>query len=914
MSHENTAPSWTLQEWKSLCEHPSPFVRLWVAKAARKHTDRDSLNGLLRTLLKDERALVRYHAERDLLDETFADLAEWYLQIALRSTSRWGQVRSALESLAAIGDGDRLLSWLEETYAKLCKAGPERESILQHVFTLSGYLALMPLSRAEPVAERLLWILRELNREQGELLGEPSEEGVSYALAGLLLSHPSPREVLDFQDQLDCPLDLPEALSEIMGDRDWVNRLYGNGHDADDADDTYGFDIWGDGDDDEDDLHARDDLEDEDDPYDMDDFDVTEAPDPAEDDPEQWEGAEVEDQPRERWLGDLDQDFLRKHLSRDFLAALEDDPQQLPRICLEHAEQLVREASAGDSGAHMPHSTPSDDFGRLERTLLLLRVLADPELPPDSQPDDPQECALILLLLLSAGRDCFGRSEKDFSREQLLTLISRDRPDMLLDRGFLSRLKSGAEEASPSFRETLLEHCRAALSDYGRAWSKRVLDLAPAYGLEELIPEIMELLREQEDVFQDEDISQLEDILAAFRSPRIWEEHVRRSGGDGSVSLKLQNWPELFYLQNAPCPEGLQWLQANLPALLEKNEIEALEAVLLSGDPRFISELQPFLAEDEDRRKEVFQTLCRLHGDTRALGPEEEASLWERRRAEHEELLEMARSFLQEESPPSSPQGERIQLRCDQCGGVFHYRPERIVIYYPPEGEAREFAVDIGGEIACKSCGSPVDRLGVTPFGQFQLMSSKLPNLSYFTVQNDMQILGENKESEKQVLVCPLGQEVLGEPVETMSQGLERYDRLLANDSGNTGFLVGKANLLFRLLRLREAEAYYRRALEADPSCLDALAGLFDLCRRQGREEEAWQWLQQAHDLLHRGNVVRGDRNDLQALIRQVYSREASKRGLAPEQPLRSRKHRIKRNDPCPCGSGKKYKKCCIEK
>jgi len=254
MSHESTAPSWTLQEWKSLCEHPSPFVRLWVAKAARKHTDRDSLNGLLRTLLEDERALVRYHAERDLLDESFADLAEWYLQIALRSTSRWGQVRSALESLAAIGDGDRLLTWLEETYAKLCKAGPERESILQHVFTLSGYLALMPLSRAEPVAERLLGILRELNREQGELLGEPSEEGVTYALAGLLLSHPRPREVLDFQDQLDCPLDLPEAISEIIGDRDWVNRLYGNGHDADDADDTYGFDIWGDGDDDEDDA------------------------------------------------------------------------------------------------------------------------------------------------------------------------------------------------------------------------------------------------------------------------------------------------------------------------------------------------------------------------------------------------------------------------------------------------------------------------------------------------------------------------------------------------------------------------------------------------------------------------------------------------------------------------------------
>ena len=45
--------------------------------------------------------------------------------------------------------------------------------------------------------------------------------------------------------------------------------------------------------------------------------------------------------------------------------------------------------------------------------------------------------------------------------------------------------------------------------------------------------------------------------------------------------------------------------------------------------------------------------------------------------------------------------------------------------------------------------------------------------------------------------------------------------------------------------------------------------------------------------------------------------------GIVPEQPgpivhsgytLRRAVTRIGRNDPCPCGSGKKYKKCCMEK
>ncbi|MFN7843104.1 MAG: SEC-C metal-binding domain-containing protein [Pirellula sp.] len=29
-------------------------------------------------------------------------------------------------------------------------------------------------------------------------------------------------------------------------------------------------------------------------------------------------------------------------------------------------------------------------------------------------------------------------------------------------------------------------------------------------------------------------------------------------------------------------------------------------------------------------------------------------------------------------------------------------------------------------------------------------------------------------------------------------------------------------------------------------------------------------------------------------------------------QPIRNRGSRVGRNDPCPCGSGKKYKNCCM--
>ncbi len=50
----------------------------------------------------------------------------------------------------------------------------------------------------------------------------------------------------------------------------------------------------------------------------------------------------------------------------------------------------------------------------------------------------------------------------------------------------------------------------------------------------------------------------------------------------------------------------------------------------------------------------------------------------------------------------------------------------------------------------------------------------------------------------------------------------------------------------------------------------------------------------------------------MQALIQQKKDEAAERERLAsmPKQPYRREEPRVGRNDPCPCGSGKKYKKC----
>ena len=51
------------------------------------------------------------------------------------------------------------------------------------------------------------------------------------------------------------------------------------------------------------------------------------------------------------------------------------------------------------------------------------------------------------------------------------------------------------------------------------------------------------------------------------------------------------------------------------------------------------------------------------------------------------------------------------------------------------------------------------------------------------------------------------------------------------------------------------------------------------------------------------------------AAMERGRERAAANAGrTGPLQPIMRNEKRVGRNDPCPCGSGKKYKRCCFPK
>ena len=97
---------------------------------------------------------------------------------------------------------------------------------------------------------------------------------------------------------------------------------------------------------------------------------------------------------------------------------------------------------------------------------------------------------------------------------------------------------------------------------------------------------------------------------------------------------------------------------------------------------------------------------------------------------------------------------------------------------------------------------------------------------------------------------------------------------------------------------MSEGEAFYRKELERCPPT--GIANTLDVVKMWGAYLEPdpdWE----AHPKLPAPLPLEEWRREAQAVARHS----------PPPQTIQNKKARVGRNDPCPCGSGKKFKKCC---
>jgi tetratricopeptide (TPR) repeat protein len=261
----------------------------------------------------------------------------------------------------------------------------------------------------------------------------------------------------------------------------------------------------------------------------------------------------------------------------------------------------------------------------------------------------------------------------------------------------------------------------------------------------------------------------------------------------------------------------------------------------------------------------------------------------------------------------------RLALRCRACGQTYPYEVTEILS--DPDDETHELL--IRDRIRCKGCGRENDH-EITPEGKLVVLEemARLTGL-----------LDAGRIKAGAPLPSPLRLIAMGAFGRRMGPGRARaeYEARIAAHPGDPGLRIGYGNLLQLYRRDEEALAQFREALRLEPLAAEGHLGIAEILEEQGDLAGAIAAMEHCVALGRRARLFHiKDPRDFPDATREKLT---ELRALTAFRPGRRRaepggeeagtgwarreasiRERTGRNDPCPCGSGRKYKKCCLGK
>jgi tetratricopeptide (TPR) repeat protein len=424
-------------------------------------------------------------------------------------------------------------------------------------------------------------------------------------------------------------------------------------------------------------------------------------------------------------------------------------------------------------------------------------------------------------------------------------------------------------------------------------------DLLGVWRAEAAVPGLIGALGDRDD---EELASAAADALAAIGGPAVDALTARLGSTEDPVVLEecleiclsLPSWRVV----RAIC-QRFEALFIHVPEKLSR-------IVQRIGAREFLDPLGRELREGETEAEGAFAFLCTLHkvSDPRLGGIRGRQAERVRRLAD-----------LTEEAAAREGGSIEVALRCTGCQRTYTFTVREVYVDpEAPEEEPPQFFIK--DPIRCKGCGR-VDEYTIPGRTQLQLMA-------------ELDLLMDRMEEEGADAV-PRG------PIRFLRMGLSDgrrmsprearrdYESRLATRPGDPDLLIGYANILRFLGEREQAEVALRRTIELDPTAVDAHATLGQLAEEQGDLVSAEGHYRRCMELGRRGRFYRvKDRRAFLEWIDEALLHIRGELAARPPEPIPAQARletlvrqdlagpRVGRNDPCPCGSGKKFKKCCL--
>ena len=526
---------------------------------------------------------------------------------------------------------------------------------------------------------------------------------------------------------------------------------------------------------------------------------------------------------------------------------------------------------------------------------------------PDVSIDSPVE-DLLSAFVLGAAAVSFARKRFDLAQWDPRTMERLAAAD-LSPHPCLEAVAEAVGRLSPAQQVHLLTRADQLAEGHGERNVARLMGRAAQ---PELVQSLIHYLdRDEGDSLCEEATRALcrlgaaaeEGILACWEvlepSQQIYGvEVLEYVGGEATIVHLLRTFPGL----KADAMELDRWCRT-AEALVDLRILDALEPELKHGHPAV---------------EEACVTLC-------ALLDRELPGLDQRRRnRERAEALSMEamKALSRGDLFPLTHDHISMHLTCPDCGETNPYEVHEVYLS-PVDLEAGPY---IGDDLTCRSCGGkgPLEPGGpITNIGLMaEMMRYKEATDSGEPYDGPLK-LGITKMTDGRELAP--------------SAAVREYRGRLAANPESVPDLLGLGNLYKYLGPRRRSEECFERSMELDPAAPEAARSLAQIRFEAGDEEGAFRLLQRAvaqrhHWRFHRlmeGATPADFRADFVSMYNDLAEHlgqetlpaappgPASRR-LFFQDPLRPepirRDPKVGRNDPCPCGSGKKYKKCCLRR
>ena len=247
-----------------------------------------------------------------------------------------------------------------------------------------------------------------------------------------------------------------------------------------------------------------------------------------------------------------------------------------------------------------------------------------------------------------------------------------------------------------------------------------------------------------------------------------------------------------------------------------------------------------------------------------------------------------------------------LELKCPECGDSNEYKVKHVVV----NPDSKDTDLILADEFPCASCGHWVD---------FEFTSS-----AHLAISAELLKLAADSDEgladqSKTLIVAEAlynGQRLpVGDVVSRCRAAVANNPESIA-DWLRLGYCYDRV-----LSRPRYGLGYVEQTLVLEPNAVEAVLQKADAMAMQGDKGAAFQLLDQSLESKEHWRFFLTDvvsPAQLTAQFAHLYNELLRGLGRTDRASLHASFHgtskKVGRNDPCPCGSGKKYKKCCLAK